>query len=280
MNQMNSYKNFFLISDLDGTLINSKQEISKKNLNAIEYFIKCGGTFAVATGRTSQNVRPHIKKLTLNGPCILYNGSAIYDFKQDKFLKTEFMKKNLLNEYIIFCMKTFKNMVVEIVTSKMMYIITPEENVDPYVLSEKQVFERTTLDEVSKMSWIKVMLNDTHQNLLKAQQVLIDFGLTNQLDSVFSHEHYYELLKKDISKGSALTSIKQLPQYKNKIIVAVGDYDNDIEMIKAADVGVAVDNAREVVKQAADKITVNNDQDAIYDIIYNIIPSLSEAFTR
>jgi len=273
---MNSYNKYFLISDLDGTLINSQHTISQKNLNAIEYFVQQGGTFAIATGRTVQNIRPYIKNLILNGPCILYNGSALFDFNRGTSLMTEHLENHQLYDYITYCMKTFEHMVVEIFTTDMMYIITPEENVDPYVLFEKQYFERSTLDEVSKMSWVKMMLNDSHKNLQKAQEVLADFGLASQVDSVFSHEHYFEILKKDVSKGSALRSIRKLPQYSNKIVVAVGDFDNDIEMIKAADVGIAVDNARDCVKQAANKITVNNDQDAIYDIIFNIIPDLPE----
>ncbi|HEY5585525.1 MAG TPA: Cof-type HAD-IIB family hydrolase [Ruminiclostridium sp.] len=274
---MNSYKKYLIISDLDGTLINSQHVISQNNLDAIEYFIKCGGTFAVATGRTIHNIRLHIKNLMLNGPCILYNGSALYDFEKEKFLNTEYLERYLLNEYIAYCMRTFKNMVVEIFTLEMMYIITPDENVDPYILLEKQVFERSTLDEVSKIKWIKVLLSDTPENLHKASRALADFGLVTQLNSVFSHKYYLELLKKDVSKGFGLKILKQLPEYRDKIVIAVGDYDNDIEMIKAADVGIAMDNARDCVKQVADKITVNNDQDALHDIIYNIIPSLSQA---
>uniref|UniRef100_UPI001C556D97 HAD family hydrolase n=1 Tax=Klebsiella pneumoniae TaxID=573 RepID=UPI001C556D97 len=66
MRQIGKYDNFLLISDLDGTLINSKQEISKENLEAVKYFIENGGIFSVATGRTTQNIRLHIKELPIN----------------------------------------------------------------------------------------------------------------------------------------------------------------------------------------------------------------------
>lgn len=275
---MTSYDKYILISDLDGTLINSQSTISQKNLDAIECFVKHGGTFAIATGRTTQNIRPYIKNLTLNGPCILCNGSVVYDFKQERHLKIDYIENRLLIDYIRYCMETFKRMVIEIFTSEMMYIITPKENIDKYVLLEKQVFESSTLDKVSKMEWVKVMLSDASENLQKAQLSLADFELTTEIDSVFSHCSYLEILKKGVSKGSGLKSLKQMPAYLDKIVVAVGDYDNDIEMIKAADIGIAVENARDCVKQVADKVTVSNDQDAIYDIIKNIMPAV-ESFT-
>lgn len=271
---MNSYEKYILISDLDGTLINSKQEVSRENREAVKYFIDNGGVFSIATGRNTQNIRPYIKGLEINGPCILYNGSAVYDFGREKFFNTEYLENKLVIDYIEYCMDRFNGMVVEIFTPDKMYIVTPEENVDPFVLRENQEFELADIKEVFKKNWIKVMLSDSHQNLLEAEKTLKAYGLEEQVGSVFSHEYYFEILKKDISKGAALKYIRQMEEYKDRSIVAVGDFDNDIEMIKGADVGIAVDNARENLKLAADKITVSNDHNAIHNIIYNIIPAL------
>mgnify|MGYP000942292473 FL=1 len=163
---------------------------------------------------------------------------------------------------------------VKIFTPEMMYIVTPEENIDPSVFSEKQIFQLTTIEQIINMQWIKVMFYDTHTNLLKAEKAMEAFGLCDKINRVFSHEYYLEFLKKDVSKGTALKYIKQMEEYRNRAVIAVGDFDNDLEMIKSADYGIAVDNARECVKQVADKVIVSNDQDAIYHIIHNIIPEI------
>ncbi len=273
---MDNFKKYLLISDLDGTLINSRQEISVKNQEAVKHFIQNGGIFAVATGRTTQNIRLHIKELPINGPCILYNGSAIYDFSKENIINIEYLENHLIVEYIEYCMNRFSSMVVEIFTPDMMFIVTPEENVDPYVFSENQVFQRSNLEQIMNMQWIKVMFSDTHANLLEAEKAMKAFGLTDKIDSVFSHEHYLEFLKKDVSKGTALKYIKLMEEYRTRIVVAVGDFDNDLEMIKTADLGIAVDNARDCLKHAADKVVVSNDQDAIYHIIHNIIPEIDK----
>ncbi len=272
----NNYSKYLIISDLDGTLINSQHFISQENLDAISFFIKNGGSFAIATGRSKDNIRPYIENLTLNGPCILYNGGGIYNFQEERFLATELMDKSLVEEYIIYCMKNYKNMVVEIFTPDMLYIITPDHILDPYVEREKQVYLRTTLDEVMKKDWIKVLIYDSPESLQKAQSMLGNYNFSDKVDSFFSQVFYLELIKKGISKGAALERLKNSNQYSDKTIIAVGDYDNDVEMISSADVGIAVSNARECVKDVADIVTVSNDENALQDIIYNIIPSLSD----
>ncbi|MDF2988593.1 MAG: Cof-like hydrolase [Eubacterium sp.] len=271
---MADYSKYLIITDLDGTLINSKQVISDKNLNAIKYFTEQGGRFAIATGRGIQNIRPFIKNFVLNGPCILYNGAAVYDFNHEKLLQAEFLEKDMLVDYIKYCLSTYEQMVVEIFTPEGMYIVSPEQNIDPFAQRENQPFFRADLEEVLEHHWLKLMLCDNHDTLKEAQKAFADFDLSGKFDNVFSHELYFEVLKKSVSKGSALQSLKLLNDYRDKIVVSVGDYDNDIEMIRHADLGLAVENARECVKQAADRVIVSNDNDAINDIIFNIIPTI------
>ncbi len=271
---MADYSKYLIISDLDGTLINSRQFISDKNLNAIKYFTDQGGSFAIATGRAIQNIRPYIKNLELNGPCILYNGAAVYNFRHEKLLQAEFLQKYMLVDYINYCLNTYEQMAVEIFTPEGMYIVSPEQNIDPYVERENMSYSRADLKEVLEHDLLKLMLYDKHDTLKEARKAFANFSLADKFDNVFSHECYFEVLKKGVSKGSALQGLRQHKEYRDKNIVCVGDYDNDIEMIRYADLGLAVENARACVKQAADRVTVSNDKDALYEIIYNIIPDL------
>ncbi len=270
----NSYEHYLILSDMDGTLIGSNFQISQKNFNAIRYFIEHGGIFGLATGRSKYSIRPYTGGLKLNGPCILYNGALVYDFEKDRDIKAEFLEKHMLDEYVDYCLKNFENMTVEIFTPEMMYIVSSRKNIDPSIEREKKVFRYSTLAEVSEMEWYKVLLFDAERNLLKAQAALKAFKLDDRLENMFSLDFYLELQKKNLSKGLALEGLKKLSRFSQKTIIAVGDYDNDIEMIKSADVGIAVKNARACVKQVADIITVSNDEDVMQDIIFKILPAL------
>jgi HAD superfamily hydrolase (TIGR01484 family) len=138
---MYKYKGYLIVSDLDGTLINSKQEISKLNSNAIASFVEEGGLFAVATGRTELNVQPYIKHLKINCPSILYNGAVIYDTNKDSFIKSIYLDKSLLIEPLKEILKKYKNLCMQIFTPGKMFIVSGEDSIDPIVLKEEQAYE-------------------------------------------------------------------------------------------------------------------------------------------
>lgn len=69
-----------LLSDMDGTLLNSKKEISDADRSAIRRFTELGGKFTIATGRTIQSFEQYVEMLELKMPVIMYNGAAIHDY--------------------------------------------------------------------------------------------------------------------------------------------------------------------------------------------------------
>ena len=77
-----------LLSDMDGTLLNSKKQITAVDRAAIERFTRLGGRFTVATGRTIQSFEQYRAMIELKYPVIMYNGAAIHDFTSGKTLYT------------------------------------------------------------------------------------------------------------------------------------------------------------------------------------------------
>lgn len=274
---MKKYEDYLLVSDLDGTLLDSNKSISKENIDAISHFVENGGLFAVATGRTEMNLFPYIKNLKINCPCILYNGSAIYDVKSRKFVKCNFIK----NEHIINPLKNilekYKNICVQIFTEGKMYIVSGDTYMDPYVILEKQPFEFADLEDIKDKPFIKIILNGKHE-VLKEVNSLIEKEVPKKIiEAVFSQSFYLEILPYNISKGSALIELIDILKIDKKRVIAIGDYCNDIEMIKTAGLGVATKNAHPLLKEAADVTTVSNDDHALYNLIKNVIPKFKEA---
>lgn len=74
-------KDILLVSDIDGTLIDSQYEIPPRNREAILRFMKKGGGFAIATGRSWESVLVCLGNLKVNRPCVLANGRTGLGFK-------------------------------------------------------------------------------------------------------------------------------------------------------------------------------------------------------
>jgi Cof subfamily protein (haloacid dehalogenase superfamily) len=271
---MKQYDGFILVTDIDGTLANSKHRVSEKNRKAIAHFVTEGGHFAVATGRTQKNVVPYMKGLEINAPCILYNGGALYSWQEQRFLKTQHLESSDLADFLRCCMALFPKMCIEVFTEEQLYVITDPDNVDEHMKREEQEFAYAELADILDKTWIKIILCDSHEHLLASRELLTVFHLEDITNNFFSAVTYLEIVGKCVSKGMMLGEIVKMNEFRRKKVIAAGDFQNDIEMLRIADYGIAPANAQEDVKAIADVIAVSNDDDLMHDIIYRIIPTL------
>ncbi len=267
------FQKFLLVSDIDGTLANSEHRVSRKNKEAIAYFVAQGGHFAVATGRTQKNVLPYMEGLEINAPCILYNGGALYSWQEQRFLKSRHMESADVADFLKHCMVAFPQMCIEVFTQEQLYIITDPANVDEHMEREKQEFVYGALEEILDKTWIKIILCDRHENLLASRERLAEFQLEDKTHHFFSADIYLEIVAKDVSKGDMLRELVSIQGFQDKIVIAAGDFQNDLEMLQFAHCGVAPANGQEYVKKVADVVAVSNDEDLLYNIIYCVIPT-------
>ena len=271
---MKVYQDFIIVADLDGTLANSEHIVSQKNKEAIAHFVAEGGHFAVATGRTQKNVVPYITGVVINAPCILYNGGALFSWQEQRFLKIEHMESTYLADFLRRCMIVFPQMCIEVFTEKQLYVITDPANIDEHMKREKQEFVYASIDDILGKLWIKIILCDSHEHLLASRNLIALFELENKTNNFFSAVTYLEIVGTHVSKGSMLSELLKMEQYRDKKVIATGDFHNDIAMLRLADCGIAPANAQEDVKRIADVIAVSNDNDLMHDIIYRILPTL------
>jgi Cof subfamily protein (haloacid dehalogenase superfamily) len=261
-----------LLSDMDGTLLNSEGKVSKENQEAVNSFIAQGGKFGIATGRSQLNSVLFLDNIKVNTPCILYNGGGLYDFDAAKFIALNELPKMKLVRFLEHCLKEYREIVIQIYCPKMCYFVSPELSADEEIVALHQPCEFTQIKEIIEKPWIKILLSGNSEELKALNNERKDFDLAQEINWVFSSEIYLEYLPYGVSKGSALSKLREYMGSEYKIY-AVGDYNNDIEMLQAADVGIAMQNAIPSLKKIADVITVSNDEHAIADIIYHIIES-------
>ncbi len=267
---MKKYDKVILLSDMDGTLLNSESKVSKENQEAIKDFMEQGGKFGIATGRSRFNSLSIMEGVKVNIPCILLNGSAVYDFNTQEYVSVSELPKDKLLKFLEFIQKEYPKVAIQIYCPNMCYFVSIKEFADEHICSIHQPNVFSQLNDIIDIPWIKILFYGAMEVLELLNTYLIDFELGHVVDRVFSGPNYFEILPEGANKGNAMLKLREkMPgEYK---IYAVGDYNNDIEMIKAADVGIATENSNSALKEVADIITVSNDESVIADIIYRIM---------
>jgi hydroxymethylpyrimidine pyrophosphatase-like HAD family hydrolase len=117
----------------------------------------------------------------------------------------------------------------------------------------------------------KIVFGDKDgEKILRLAEVLYSHPRADEFDFIRSEHALYEILPKGVNKGSVIPKLAEHLHVDMKRTVAVGDYNNDIPMLISAGIGIAVSNACDAAKAAADMITVSNEEHAIAKIIYDI----------
>lgn len=259
-----------LLSDMDGTLLNSKKEITDIDRRAIDEFINLGGKFTVATGRTIQSFEQYTRTLDLKMPVIMYNGAAIYDYASQKLLFTQPLPQEAA-EITAELLAAMPQAGGEVLRADGTYVF---RNNDYQKLHTKLCGitpHYSELDRIPAGGWLKVLFAMAPEDIPQAE-ILVKQRNYSSVCFVKSSDIFYEMLPEGVSKGSALAQYRKLPGLEDFTFVAAGDFDNDIEMLTEADIGAAPSNAEDSVKAAADIILENScETGAIAELIRFII---------
>lgn len=261
-----------LALDLDGTLTDSKKRISERTKESIDKFIAAGGTVALASGRPTFGVMPVAKILELDkrgGYILSYNGGCFLDCKNNKQL---FMKE-LTHEYLPILEKQAKEFGINLMTynGDKAYALDIDEQ---YYMIEINInhFIRVKADPLTpKITFpiIKCLMTADGDYLAKVEKEMKKYW-EGKLNIVRSEPYFLEVTEVGIDKASTITNmVKKLGKSVDNLICC-GDGFNDLSMIRAAGIGVAMANAQEKVRAAADYITKSNDEDGIVDVVENL----------
>jgi Cof subfamily protein (haloacid dehalogenase superfamily) len=260
-----------LVCDMDGTLLNRQSLVSRDNQQALRGFVAEGGRFTLATGRSDRAVKPYLKDLPVNAPAILCNGALIYDFKTGHHL-AEFYLAEEIREILTAVLERFPEVAVQVYQSDHTYFLRHNAITEAYMeqLSPGTLPEPYPMEKLP-WPWLKVLLIGKPEHLAMAEVFIKAEPVP--FHTVYSEVSYLELLPEGVSKGRALQDLLLEPEYAGLKTIAMGDNLNDISMIEYAGCGVAMGNAMDDVKEAADYITKSNDDNgaayAIEELIFN-----------
>lgn len=268
---MGIFKNYLLVSDIDGTLLKNGV-IPKRNIEAIDYFIKESGKFSIASGRSIEAVRPINKKSHCNAPSVVYNGAFVYDYEADKAVwQTELSDKaKLILEPI---MDKFPTIGVEVHSGKKLYVVRSSKEVEDHIAYESITSENIDLADVMRFPWTKSILMTNDQEIMNELQQFADSLMPDNAYFLRTDIPYYELTSINADKAKGIARLKDYlgKEYK---VCAIGDYYNDLEMLKHADIACCVKDSPQEVKAESDYIACKCSDGAVADFIEYLAKSI------
>ncbi len=266
---MGKFDGILLCTDLDGTLYKNDKTVSEENIKAIEYFKSEGGYFTFVTGRMPYYISDIYEKTRPNAPIGCINGGGLYDYGAKRYIWNCAVADGVLE--LVSCVER-EVPGIGIQANTFYNTFFCKENDATMRFRELtglpllRADYRGIIEPIAKIHFLSLSEDD----MIKTAAVLSSHPLSDRFDYIRSEKTIYEILPKGIGKGTAIEKLTEYLGIDQKKTVAVGDYNNDISMICAAGIGIAVSNASPDTLAAADYITVSNEEHAIARVIADI----------
>jgi len=263
---MGKFDGVLMCTDLDGTLLRGDHTISRENRAAIGYFKAEGGLFTFVTGRMPFFVQDMYTAIEPNCPFGCINGGGLYSHTAGKYVWTQELPAESM-ELAAYAEREIPELGVQVNLFDRIYFCRENAAMMRFREATHVPDLRGRYADITEpiAKIVFGVQEETHMERLAA--LLTAHPLAERFSFIRSERTLYEILPKEVSKGTALAKLAELEGIDMRRTVAVGDYNNDIAMIRAAGLGAAVANARPEVKAAADYITVDNEHHAIAEII-------------
>ncbi|MFI3306675.1 MAG: Cof-type HAD-IIB family hydrolase [Rikenellaceae bacterium] len=257
------------IFDLDGTLTNSKKELSPRNRQALIDLQEQGVRVVLASGRPTYGIVPIANELNLShygGYILAYNGGVILDCTTQKPIYTQLLSAELIKPLY----DAAKQEQCVILSYKGHEILTEQPD-NKYVEFEAMLNKMPTrkidsfVEEFSSDLPKCLAVGDPERAIALEQRLVGEFG---DVMSIYRSEPFFvELVPLGIDKAQSLTKLSAHLGVGAEDMIAFGDGFNDLSMIEFAGCGVAMANAQEIVLQRADRHTLTNDEDGVAHFI-------------
>ncbi|WP_426349760.1 Cof-type HAD-IIB family hydrolase [Alloiococcus sp. CFN-8] len=261
--------------DLDETLIRHDRSVSKEDVEAIKKAAQIGVKFVPATGRGFNSVDKTLKELGLykkeNEYVISYNGGAITENSTNRFLHFEGISFELASE--LYKKGLNYDVCIHIYTKDKVYAYNYTQDERDYLAGRMEVTEifKDNIDFLKGQEIVKCLYMNTDFSYLKEIEKDIK-EITTGIDISYSSNRYIEFNHKGVNKGAGLLSLAEHLGVKQEETIAIGDNFNDLSMIKAAALGVGVQNAVEEIKKYCDYLTkATYNESAVAEVINKFV---------
>ena len=275
------FSDILMTVDYDRTLTAPDSTVPERNLEAIRYFMDNGGTFTVNTGRSIPMTKVFIHKVPVNAPLLLMNGSLIYDPDSGKMEAVEIPLHQ--GDTIRRAMALIPDMTVEIQGMDAHYIFEKNDIWDDFTDGNSCVWAHAEPDDdlgsfvkfaayaPLKSSRLSDLYEGTEEELARIDraEALLRQEFGEYCEVFRAAPKILDVHAKGVSKAKAALALKE--KLGKKILICVGDGENDLPMLQAADFAFTPSDAI-VAKQFPNVCPCG--QGAVADVIYEKIPEI------
>lgn len=268
--------------DMDGTLLGKRKKISEFSKDIIKKAHDMGVEIVVTTGRLYNNAAYFSQLLGVDSPVIAANGAIVIDQKTNDIIYESAIPEiecmnilKILNKYkipfhfhttdTIYCNNWFSKFGTQVYMTKQVYY--EHLNINYYTVKTEKEWAEVFKKESGRMAKC-IAFSPKSKSIFKVRKEL------DNLENIVyfgSGNHSTEINFKGVSKGNSVKVLSEKYGIKREELICIGDNENDISMIKYAGLGIAMANAIDEVKAAAQYITDSNKNDGVAKAIKKFI---------
>lgn len=261
--------------DIDGTLTNDEKVVTARTRGALLAAQRSGVRLILSSGRPIQGLRALAAELDLpanGGLLVAFNGAHVVDARTDEVLFDQPMDPSALAS-LVGHMREF-DVIPWITEGSRLYVERGMRHVITYrgepldiveyerKMCDLELHEVDDLLEVCGMPQDKLLCASEPEYLQQHWRAM--YGpFTDELSGMFTADFYFEFMAPGIDKGRALAGALPKLGIDASEVIAFGDGQNDVSMLRWAGTGVAMGNAVDEAKAAADMVTASNNDDGI-----------------
>ncbi len=263
-----------LFTDLDGTLLNDKKEITAENQAAVDESLEKGHIVVISTGRPLASARIQAERLGLTKQgcfAITFNGAQIYDLYHEKTIYSKCVPHRLIRP--LFDEALSRDLHIQ--TYSDTYVVAKQEREILHRYCEILGVRYLIADDIEKTvvqdPYKFLMIDASHEKLADFQKEVLP-QYSDCVTSFFSNENYLEIVPHGVSKGFAVEWMCDYLGIPLENSVAAGDAQNDIEMLEAAHIGAVMCNAFPGIAEHGNYVTqADNNHSGVAEIIRKFI---------
>ena len=262
--------------DIDGTLITDNKEVTPRTIETIKEASRKGIKVIICSGRSFYRLEKYVEEVGLkkeNQCSICFNGGMIVENTTKNIIYSQHLDTEEVKELIQLGKTLELPMMIYAkdthYTEKIPDIIKQnDKNLEGLNLKVVH-FDEINFNKEENYIY-KVCFIDKPEKI-KEKRKEIPKELIEKYEVTSSIPEYIEIVKKGIKKSEGIKAVMQIYGIKQEEVMAIGDGENDVEMLKFAGLGVAMENASDYVKGFADVITTSNNNDGVANAIEKYI---------